>query len=259
MAQVSGRLGSAEYAELVTRIHEAVRSNLAPGASLLVLSKGDAGLVEIPGFSAAHFPQDASGAYAGHHPRDSAAAIAALEQLSRRGAQYLVIPTTALWWLDFYTELAEHLGTHGELIADVEGACLIFDLGRRPANAQLAPVAQLPRASAAELRDYLQRLLSSDSRVVVVETGEELALELAPLQAVPISAQELREHREQALDALTRLAARGAEYLIVSRAAQEWLRRDPGAAAEVDARCRKIAEQGHLCRVYELSGLWASS
>ena len=109
MAERPGRLGTVEYAELVTRVHEAVRANLPPGASLLVLSKGDTALVEIPGFSAAHFPQDSSGAYAGHHPSDSTAAIAALEHLSRRGSQYLVIPTTALWWLDFYTEFAQHL------------------------------------------------------------------------------------------------------------------------------------------------------
>jgi hypothetical protein len=250
------RLGAAEYAELVTRVHEAVRANVAPGASLLVLSKGDASLLEIPGYSAAHFPQDSSGAYAGHHPSDSAAAIAGLEQLSRRGAQYLVIPTTALWWLDFYTELAEHLGAHGELLADVEGACLIFDLGRR-AHAAAAPASQPTRASGAELRDYLQSLLSSESRVVVVETGDSLALALAPLDAVAIPAQELREHGERALEALTELAGRGAEYLVVSRAAQEWLGRDPGASAEIEARCRKVAEQRYLCRVFELSGLWA--
>ncbi len=63
-----------------------------------------------PACAAAHFPQDASGGYAGHHPHDSATAIAELEELRRRGAEYLVLPATARWWLDFYGGLADAPG-----------------------------------------------------------------------------------------------------------------------------------------------------
>jgi hypothetical protein len=43
-------LGEAEYAELVERIHAAVAASVPPGASVLVLSKGDAALLAMPTF-----------------------------------------------------------------------------------------------------------------------------------------------------------------------------------------------------------------
>src|SRR4029077_5266263 len=64
------RLSALEYAELVARVQQTVAENVPPGASLLVVSKGDAGLLEMPGLKVAHFPQDGAGGYAGHHPRD---------------------------------------------------------------------------------------------------------------------------------------------------------------------------------------------
>ena len=101
-ADANGRLGEAEYADLVGRVQEAVVAHLPPGSSLLVVNKGDTALLEIPGMKALHFPQDSTGGYAGHHPLDSASATAELERLRRGGADYLVIPVTARWWLDFY-------------------------------------------------------------------------------------------------------------------------------------------------------------
>ncbi|HWO84207.1 MAG TPA: hypothetical protein VNM38_10530, partial [Solirubrobacterales bacterium] len=113
----NGRLSQGEYAELVSRVQASVAEHVPPGSSVLVVSKGDGSLVELPGVTAAHFPQDSNGGYAGHHPHDSAAATAQLEELRRRGAEYLVLPASSRWWLDFYGEFAAHLASHGELVA----------------------------------------------------------------------------------------------------------------------------------------------
>jgi hypothetical protein len=257
--ETGGRLSPAEYAELVERVRAAVTATLPAGATLLVLSKGDAALLEISGFAAAHFPQDPSGDYAGHHPRDSEEAIAQLERLRRGGAEYLVIPATGLWWLDFYGAFAEHLASSSQLVAEVAGTCLLFGLGPRTAEAVASTAQAAPQTPIAQMRDYLENLLSSDTRVAVLETGEALAGNLAPLDAAAIAAERLHRDGEGAISTLARLAAGGADYLIVPRSADEWLERNADVCAEIEVSCRKIADQRHLCRVFELKGLWAQA
>lgn len=256
IGETAHRFGAAEYAELVARVQESVAGTLPAGAALLVLSKGDPRLVEIPGFAAAHFPQDASSGYAGHHPRDSEAAIAQLEELRHRGAEYLVLPATAMWWLEYYEGFAQHLASGSELVADIEGTCLIFDLGRRTAEALAAPAEATLEATIAQMRDYLENLLSTDTRVAVLETGDGVAVALAPVDAAALAAEELQYGGERPLDALRSVADAGADYLIVPRAADEWLERHADVSMEIEASCRKVADQRHLCRVFELKGLW---
>jgi hypothetical protein len=245
----NGHLGVAEYADLVSRVQDTVAQHVPPGASVLVASKGDAALVELPGLAAAHFPQDSSGGYAGYHPHDSAAATTELEELRRRGAEYLVLPATSRWWLDFYGEFAIHLANHGELVADVPEACLIFGLGRQP-QPQTSPLAGRPRASVDQVRDYLERLVDEDSTLAVLEVEGGFAPALAPLHAKGLRVAELAEG--DALRSLRRAAIVGAEYLVVPRAAREWLGEHPAVAGEIEGSCRQVADQRHLCCVYEL-------
>ena len=245
-------LGETEYAELVGRIHSTVAGSVPPGATVLVVSKGDAALLTMPGLNTAHFPQDQAGEYAGHHPLDSAAAIAELERLRRHGAEYLVIPATARWWLDFYEGFAAHLANHGEVVTDLPDACLIYGLGRLGDDAAGLPAVTKPAAAADQLRDYLEKLISTDSSVVLLGATEEALAALAPLRALPLAPS---EGGEDLLAALRQRAEAGADYLVVPRAADEWLDDHAEAATELEAACRKIADQRHLCRVFELVGL----
>src|SRR5262249_54766360 len=98
-----------QYQDLINRIRDVVRTTLPPGATVLVVSKGDDELVRLEGRAGWHFPQDEQGVYAGYNPADSAAAVRHLEELRGRGAQYLLIPQTALWWLDHYAGFRQHL------------------------------------------------------------------------------------------------------------------------------------------------------
>jgi hypothetical protein len=252
----NGRLGASEYAELVANVQSEVSASLPPAASALVLSKGDPALLEIPGIAAAHFPQDACGGYAGHHPRDGESATAQLEELRRRGAQYLVIPATARWWLEHYGAFAAHLGNHGRLICDVPDACLIFDLGQPVSESLDTTAVAAPRTSLDQMRDYLENLMSTDSRMLVLETGDVgLAASLAPVRAAALAAHRLRGDDDGAVAGLARLAEGGAEYLVIPRAADEWLEAHEDVVAEIESSCRKIADQRHICRVFELKGL----
>lgn len=118
------RLG---YRRQVELIREEVARSVPPGASVLVVSRGDRALVDLDGCEASHFPQDPSGGYLGHHPRDSADAVARLEALRAAGAEYLVLPASASWWLDHYDGFAQYL--NGRCRATALEACSIFSLG----------------------------------------------------------------------------------------------------------------------------------
>jgi hypothetical protein len=244
-------LDAAEYAALVQRVRAAVAATVPAGSSVLVLSKGDAELLAMPGMTAAHFPQDRTTAeYAGHHPHDSAEAIAQLEALRRRGAEYLVVPATARWWLDHYTGFAEHLANRARVVADDGASCLILDLGRRiGAEGACGKPTNPSQTSIAQMRDYLERLLPADTSIAVLG-AHGLAAQLTPLRAVDVEPAALQDAGDGR--PLRDLRAGGAAYLVVPRDADAWLGSHVDAAAALEAHARKIADQRHLCRVYEL-------
>jgi hypothetical protein len=71
--------------------------------------------------------------FSGYSPLDSNEAVARLEALQERGADFLLFPRSAFWWLDHYPEFKSHLENHCRLIADptaTDGSCIIFDLLR---------------------------------------------------------------------------------------------------------------------------------
>jgi hypothetical protein len=123
------RRPNAWYRDLVERIRAVVESELPPDATVLVVSHGDEALLDLGSARRGwHFPQMEDGTYAGHHPGDSAEAIAHLEALRSKGADYILLPETTLWWLDYYKEFAEML--HGQDPEPVEspGTCMIFSV-----------------------------------------------------------------------------------------------------------------------------------
>jgi glycosyltransferase involved in cell wall biosynthesis len=117
----------ADYAAMARRLEAAVRRHVPPGSRVLVASRGDEGLVELTGREAWHFPQLEDGTYAGHYPADDREAIAHLEELRERGADYLVLPATSLWWLDHYEGFRRHLERYRRSSEDRDTA-VIYEL-----------------------------------------------------------------------------------------------------------------------------------
>jgi glycosyltransferase involved in cell wall biosynthesis len=114
--------------EVVERVVTHVDEQLEPGARVLVVSRGDERIVDFPRHHGEHFPQTEDGQYAGHHPADSADAIARLEALNARGADYLVIPGTSAWWLEHYTEFATYLERSHVRVAAEDRAFVVYQL-----------------------------------------------------------------------------------------------------------------------------------
>jgi GT2 family glycosyltransferase len=127
-AATSANTGSMPYEVLRKHLQETVRRWIPAGAQVLVASKGDRALLQLGERDAQHFPQTPKRTYAGHHPANAFDAIAHLEELRCRGAEYLVIPGTAFWWLDHYQGLRQHLTQQGRLIAQEAGVCMVFHL-----------------------------------------------------------------------------------------------------------------------------------
>jgi Glycosyl transferase family 2 len=88
-----------------------------PGSgTVLVVTGGDEQLLDAGYRQAIHFPGETCGAYPGYLPDDGATAVDLLRLERKRGAAYLVIPSASLWWLQSYTELADHLDAEAALV-----------------------------------------------------------------------------------------------------------------------------------------------
>jgi hypothetical protein len=68
--------------------------------------------------------------YAGHYPADSTAAIQALERMRADGAEYLLFPQVALWWLDHYAAFREYLDRHFRVVVREDQTGVIYSLDR---------------------------------------------------------------------------------------------------------------------------------
>ena len=127
--QLSGRPSSAsDVRTLVTQVRETMEAVMPAGSRALVVSRGDDRLLELNGRSAAHFPQGEDGQYLGYHPADSDDAIARLEVLRAGGADFLVLPSTAFWWLDHYRDFQSHLNERYRLVTHRPDVCLVYAL-----------------------------------------------------------------------------------------------------------------------------------
>ena len=114
-----------QYHALVVRVRRAVAEHLPIDAGVAVVSKGDDALIDLRPRKARHFPEASNGGYAGHYPLDGLQAVGEVARAVRRGAEYLVLPATASWWLDHYGELKERLVGRAVLVND---DCAIFSL-----------------------------------------------------------------------------------------------------------------------------------
>jgi hypothetical protein len=114
---------------------------------VLVVSKGDDALLELPGRQAHHFPLAPDGAYAGFHPADGRQALEHLDALRRVGADYIAFPAPSFWWLDHYDELREFLENEAFEVPAHSSACRVFGLRPAvPAHSDVEPAQAVGRS-----------------------------------------------------------------------------------------------------------------
>ena len=95
------------------RIREVADRILPVRRRVAVISRGDDALLRAVGRGALHFPQTDGGVYSGYHPADSREALECLHRVLVRGAGYLLVPSTAFWWLEHYDDFFRRLSSGG--------------------------------------------------------------------------------------------------------------------------------------------------
>jgi GT2 family glycosyltransferase len=116
------------YREQKHKIREVVQQQVPTGSTVMVISKGDSGLLNLPGCEGWHFPQTERGVYAGYHPASSTEAIEHLEMLRARGGSHLLIPSCSLWWLDHYQGFHRHLEQSYTRLTGRVDVCVVYAL-----------------------------------------------------------------------------------------------------------------------------------
>jgi hypothetical protein len=259
----NGAVPQERYQELVRRIQEAAGAALPPGATVLVVSKGDEELLRLRGCRAWHFPRDGQGNYAGHHPADGAAALAHLEAVRAQGADYFLLPATALWWLDHYKPLKDYLAAHCQRVLGDRDTCLLWKLGgpSGPARDGFEKDSTMPDHLVAQVRELVAALLPAGVTVLVVSQGKEEMLRLGACRAWHFprddgggSTGHYPADGAAAVAHLEALRAQGADYLLLPATALWWLDRYEEVRQHLDARCRLIADQQHVGMIYDLGG-----
>jgi hypothetical protein len=137
--QAHERRVDSEYAAIRERVHQVARCLLPPGSVVLVISRGDDELVDLPELQGWHFPQMPDGTYAGHYPADDGDAIERLELLREEGAHYLVVPATSAWWLEHYGGFRRYLESQYRLVAIVRNTAVIYELSGVQATPVVSP------------------------------------------------------------------------------------------------------------------------
>jgi hypothetical protein len=258
-----GRLDYSQYQQLLARIRELVRSTIPPGANVLVISKGDQELLKFDGYRAGHFPQTADGTYAGHHPADGGEAIAHLEALRGKGADYLLIPSFALWWLDHYRPFAQHLMNHFPLVARREDTALIFALCA--SNSTNHPgvtsrAAEHHEHLLRQVREVVRSTLPTTATVAVISKGDDELLKLHCKRAWHFPQEERGGYAghhpadsDEAIMQLEALRAKGADFLICPNFAFWWLEHYQEFARHLRRNSSLVVRQEHVCYIFALN------
>ena len=243
----------AAYRQMIARLKSLVASAVPKGATVAVISKGDDELLALDGVRAWHFPRCDSGVYAGHHPADSDAALAHLEDVRNKGAEFLIIPETSLWWLDHFPKFREHLTSSGRQIVRQEDTGAIFQIREHSTAAPRELDGGAYGRLCTQLRDFITGIVPKKSRIAVISKGDPELIDLPGLEAEHFPQQEdglySGHHPADSDEALAHLAAfraNGGGYLLIPKPALWWLDFYAGFRDCLETEGRLISRQKHL-------------
>ena len=138
---------NAEWEQKLREIAQVVRQLVPKDARLASVDKSDPTLLHLCRRNGWHFPDWSL--LPGGYPRDSNVAIEHLEELKARGADYLLFPSAAFWWLEFYEDFARHLDDNYACLWRDEN-CVLYEL-RHPEVVKVdsRSITRVPQTSAA--------------------------------------------------------------------------------------------------------------
>ncbi|MGH7589224.1 MAG: hypothetical protein ACRELU_11600 [Gemmatimonadota bacterium] len=255
-------VGPAEYQRLIARVREEVARVVPSESTVLVVSRGDEELVRFPNHHGWHFPRASGGEYGGYHPQSGVEAVSHLEDLRAAGASHIVFPSTAFWWFDYYSDLASYLQANSRLVAHRGDACLIFAFEgsveeRRPRSpAPPAPASDVGDAEWSQLRGLVDSLLPETCAVLVATEEEGVLPPLGGRKVwrfgLSVPDLPMRLEEDDSVDRLKGLQSAGADYLVVSKELDGFVRSNPVLRAYLAGHCRVITRQRHAGTIFAL-------
>jgi GT2 family glycosyltransferase len=118
-------IAGAEWKRTVREVAQTIRSVVPASSRIVTVDKEDPTLLALSARSGWHFPDRRL--LPGGYPADSSVAIDHLRQLHGKGAEYIVFPDMAFWWLEYYTAFREHLDRCHQRVWTDE-SCIIYQL-----------------------------------------------------------------------------------------------------------------------------------
>jgi len=259
-AQPSVAARHADYKEMIVRLRHAVRQAVPVGAVMAVVSKGDPELLQLDGRVGWHFPQNANGEYTGFHPANSTAVISHLEEVRARGAEYLLIPQTALWWLEHYREFRAHLEAHYAFVVREPGTGAIVRMNSGAGGGTAHKASERRHGELEQLRALVRSILPEDARLLVISKGDDALLKFDKREARHFLCTDdgsyAGHYPADSADAIGRLGeqiALGWEYLIVPAVSAWWLKYYGGFGRHLETSGRIVARQRHVAFIFALS------
>jgi hypothetical protein len=149
---------------------------------VVVMTRGDDELLNLAERTGWHFPQQTNGVYEGYHPADSADAIRKLETVRTKGAEYLAIPSTSLWWLDHYRDFHVHLQSQYTEVIHRSDACVLYRLAPPAQRSLSAPALPAPARAVAPMAE------TSPSRIAWGDDSDRAEFDSDQEQAVRLIA-----------------------------------------------------------------------
>jgi SAM-dependent methyltransferase len=110
------------------RIRRIIRFVLPPAARVAVITEGRHALLNLEGLQTWPIPRNKDGVYSGPFPANDGDAIAEVERARADGAQFLLIPKSAFWWLDYYDGLRRHLASAYRVAFRDSHSCMVIAL-----------------------------------------------------------------------------------------------------------------------------------
>jgi glycosyltransferase involved in cell wall biosynthesis len=212
-----------EYRDRIQRIREVVDRTVPLGATVAVVNEGDEELLQLGERRTWPFFENPNGPVIGW-PKSVVAAINQLEALRARGADFLLIPASAVEWMNRHPEFEHYLARHDREEVGRADSCRLFALCQPTAEEQ-----QRFQQRCRLIGEVVDRQLPPDATVLVLSEGFEEFLQLGSRQAWHFpqapdgSYAGCPEASEAAIAHLEEQRARGAGYLLVPYGARWWL------------------------------------
>ena len=245
-----------DYQALVERFRARVSEATPSGSIVAVVSRGDPALVELAGRTGWHFPQNYLGVWAGYHPATGRDALEQVLELVGKGARYLAIPAPSRWWLDFYTELRDHLACRArEILSDDDGA--LYELAA-VVDQPLDAATRQYHLQIGQFIDFAEALLPPSARLLVISRGDDAFLATRFVRAThfPSSGGVYAGHpadSEQAIAMLAADIAAGADHLAIPAPLRWWTAAYPAFSEHLWHAHRCVADQAEVAQIFQLT------